>query len=28
VVMNLPPAGGLEGRRRALDTLAMLPERP
>jgi len=28
IVLSLPPAGGLEGRRRALDTLAMLPERP
>ncbi len=28
VVLSLPPAGGLEGRRRALDVLATLPERP
>ena len=28
VVLSLPPAGGLEGRRRALDALATLPERP
>jgi len=27
VALALPPSGGLEGRRRALDTLAMLPER-